>query len=125
MQVNWLAAGQGQRLSTYIYDIIIPIDTLPGTYEIRVTAGDGSLAATSNTFQVVSAPARGGGPGGSNVSSHPPIAVRGASAISPFGALLVAVIVLLLTLAVASLAAPLLRRQRHHAHTPDTPTHWP
>lgn len=115
VQVNWVGAGQSSTV--YTYDISIPTDTPPGAYAVRVTTADGSIAATSNTFQVVSAaPGGPGGPGGPSASSHPPISVRGSSAISPFGALLVAVIALLLALAVASLAAPLLRRQRHDTH---------
>ena len=113
VQVNWVSSGQ--QLSTYTYDISIPTDTPPGTYAVRVTTADGSVVATSNTFQVVSAAP--GGPGGPSVSSHPPISVRGSSATSPFGTLLIAAIALLLALAVASLAAPLLRRQSH-----DTPS---
>lgn len=109
VQINWVASGQSSTV--YTYDISIPTDTPPGAYAVRVTTADDSIAATSNTFQVVSAAP--GGPGGPSVSSHPPISVRGSSATSPVGALLVAVIALLLALAVAGLAAPLLRRQRH------------
>lgn len=111
VQVNWVEAGQ--HLSVYTYDISIPNDTPPGTYAVRVIAGDS--AVTSNAFQVVSVPARGGGPGPN--LSPPALSVPGASAISPVDTLLVAAIVLLLALAVASLATPLLRRWRQGARS--------
>ncbi|HEX6799097.1 MAG TPA: hypothetical protein VF116_15415 [Ktedonobacterales bacterium] len=108
--VNWVSETQSGTV--YTYTVSIPVDTSPGTYAVRVTTVGGGIAAISNTFQVV-APSGRGGPGGPSVSSHPPISVPGTSATSPTTALLVAAIALLLALAVAGLAAPLLRRQRH------------
>ena len=109
VQVAWAQVGQDGAVYTYV--VTVPADTPPGMYEAQVLAGDGEVSATSNQFQVVSSVAVSrGGP-----RSSPPQTVRSAS---PLGALLVAAIALLLALAVASLAAPALRRWHQVTRSP-------